>query len=479
MDAGLDIGWWTSGGSLIPAAYALSTPVASILDPSQMRIRPFQPSILALLLLVLLPAEQEAHEIPADVTVNAFVRPEGDVLRLLVRVPLYSMRDVDFPVREGGWLDIEGSSELLPELVEQWIVSYVTFEENGRPLGDGRVVATRIERPSDRAFLSWESALANMTQPMLSEDIQLPGGQALLDVLIEYDIDSATSDFSIQPDLGHLGIRTETVLRFQPPGGVERAFRYEGNPGLVELDPSWWFATSRFIGLGFWHILFGIDHILFLLCLVIPFRRFWGLVPIVTGFTVAHSITLIAAALGLAPNVLWFGPLIETLIAASIVWMALENILGAGLGRRWGIAFGFGLVHGFGFSFLLTESLQFAGSHLLSSLLAFNIGVELGQLALLAVAVPALGLLYSRISSERIWVIVLSALIAHTGWHWMTERGAAFLAYDLPLPAWDLALAADLLRWLMLALIVAGAAWALKGGVRWWGGWTVAHGHAD
>lgn len=444
-----------------------------------MRARPFQTVFLALLLLLGLPVAQEAHEIPADVTVNAFVRPEGDVLRFLVRVPLFSMRDVDFPERGPGWLDIETSTELLPDLIQQWIVSYLSFEEDGRDLGDGRIVAARIERPSDRSFLSWESALANMRQPMLDPDIQLPGGQALLDVLIEYDISSPASEFSIQPDLGHLGIRTETVLRFQPPGGVERAFRYEGNPGMVELDPSWWFATSRFIALGFWHILGGIDHILFLLCLVIPFRQFWGLVPIVTGFTVAHSITLIAAALGVAPNALWFGPLIETLIAASIVWMALENIMGAGLSRRWGIAFGFGLVHGFGFSFLLTESLQFAGSHLLSSLLAFNVGVELGQLAMLAVTVPVLGFLYRHVSSERMWVIVLSALIAHTGWHWMTERGTAFLAYDVALPVWDLALAAELMRWLMLGLIVAGAAWALRAGVRWWGGWTLAHGHAD
>jgi len=444
-----------------------------------MRSRTPRTLLLALLLLVALPAAQEAHEVPSDVTVLAFVRPDGDRLSVLMRVPLYSMRDVDFPLREGGWLDVEGSSELLPDLVRQWIVAYLGFEENGDPLGAPTVAATRIERPSDRSFLSYEVALANVREPRLSPDIQLPGGQALLDVLLEYEIDSATSDFSIRPDLAHLGIRTETVLRFQPPGGPERAFRYDGNPGLVELDPSWWFATSRFVALGFWHILGGIDHILFLLCLVIPFRSFRGLVPIVTGFTVAHSITLIAAALGMAPDALWFPPLIETLIAASIVWMAFENIVGAGLGRRWGIAFGFGLVHGFGFSFLLTESLQFAGRHLLTSLLAFNVGVELGQLALLAIAVPALGVLYRYVTTERMWVIVLSAFIAHTGWHWMTDRGSAFLAYELALPAWNLSLAADLVRWVMLALIVAGAAWVLSLGARWWERSRLGGGYAE
>src|SRR5207253_7119620 len=120
-------------------------------------------------------------------------------------------------------------------------------------------------------------------------------------------------------------------------------------------------------------------------CLVIPFRRLRALIPIVTSFTVAHSVTLIASAYNLGPTALWFPPLIETLIATSIVYMALENIVGSNVGRRWVITFGFGLVHGFGFSYALKQTLQFAGSYLLTSLLSFNLGVELGQLAVLVV----------------------------------------------------------------------------------------------
>ena len=86
------------------------------------------------------------------------------------------------------------------------------------------------------------------------------------------------------------------------------------------------------------------------------------------------------------------------------------------------VAFGFGLVHGFGFSFALRETLQFAGAHLLTSLLSFNIGVELGQLLVLLALVPALDLLFRYVVAERIGTIILSALVAHTGWHWMTER---------------------------------------------------------
>ena len=103
--------------------------------------------------------------------------------------------------------------------------------------------------------------------------------------------------------------------------------------------------------------------------------------------------------------------------------MALENIVGtASVHRRWIITFGFGLVHGFGFSFALHETLQFAGSHLVTSLLAFNVGVELGQVLVLLVLVPALALLFRYVVAERMGTIILSALVAHTGWHWMLER---------------------------------------------------------
>ena len=141
------------------------------------------------------------------------------------------------------------------------------------------------------------------------------------------------------------------MLRFLVPTGAERVFNYLGNPGLVELDPRWHQAALRFIEMGFLHILEGIDHLLFLFCLVIPLRRVRALIPVVTSFTIAHSITLISSAFGLAPNVLWFPPLIETLIALSIVYMAFENIVGAKLEHRWIVTFGFGLIHGFGFSF--------------------------------------------------------------------------------------------------------------------------------
>ena len=222
----------------------------------------------------------------------------------------------------------------------------------------------------------------------------------------------------------------------------------------MPLDPRWYHAARRFVEMGFLHILDGIDHLLFLACLVIPIRKLGTLVGVVTAFTVAHSITLIASASGFMPNRLWFPPLIETLIAASIVYMAFENIVGASTNRRrWIVAFGFGLVHGFGFSFALRENLQLAGSHLLTSLLAFNFGVELGQLAVLAALLPLLNLFFRLVVEERMGTIILSALIAHTGWHWMIERFDHLQA--IPLSTSDAVLCArrrDALRLVVLNL---------------------------
>ena len=414
-------------------------------------------------LTLLLPTwSGEAHEIPADVTVQVFVKPDAEILRMIVRVPLISMRDYDFPAREPGYLIISEAEPLIQEAAVEWIANYVEMYEGNELLARPLVAAARIAIPGDRAFRSYDDAIENALSAPLPDDIDLPPQQAMLDVVLEWTITSEESDFSIDPLFAQLGIRTVTVLRFLPAGGTERAFQYSGNPDLVRLDPRWHQAAWRFVVLGFDHILDGIDHLLFLFCLVVPFRSFWALVPIITSFTAGHSITLIAAALGLTPQALWFPPLIETLIALSIVYMAFENILGAKLKNRWMIAFSFGLVHGFGFSFALSEVLQFGGSHLLTSLVSFNVGVEFGQLFVLALTVPLLEFLFRKVLPEVGGIVVLSALLAHTGWHWMTERGGQLIQYDFRAPIVGAGFTATALRWLMLVLIIFGTGWLLR-----------------
>ena len=120
--------------------------------------------------------------------------------------------------------------------------------------------------------------------------------------------------------------------------------------------------------------------------------------------------------------------------------------------------------HGFGFSFALRETLQFAGGHLLTSLLAFNVGVELGQLLVIVLLVSVLSVMFRVALAERAGTILLSALVAHTAWHWMSERAGTLMLYNIQLtmPAFDLKLLAAAMRWGMLALIVAMLAWLMS-----------------
>jgi hypothetical protein len=419
------------------------------------------------LLVIAASAGPAAHDIPNDVTVQTLLKPEGQTLRLLVRVPLGAMRDMDYPkpanTTRADLLDLAKADATLRDAASLWVSDYIDLYEDDRALGAPRVASVRAALQSDKSFASYEEALAHLNGPALAPDTEFFWSQGLLDILFEYPIQSDQSKFSIRPRLARLGIRTLTVLRFLPPGGAVRAFEFDGDPGIVRLDPRWHQAALQFVKLGFLHILDGVDHLLFLVCLVIPFRRFRPLVAVVTAFTVAHSITLIAAAYNLAPDALWFPPLVETLIATSIVYMALENVVSPQLKRRWLITFAFGLVHGFGFSFALRQTLQFAGSHLLTSLLSFNLGVELGQLLVLVLLIPALDLLFRFVVPERVGTIVLSTLVAHTAWHWMGERWALLRQFRFEWPVVDAAFLAGALRWLMLLVLAAGLYWLVFG----------------
>jgi hypothetical protein len=403
-----------------------------------------------------------AHDIPNDVAVQAFLKPEGERLHLLVRVPLKAMRDIDFPKRGPGYLDFSRVDDFLRDASTLWISDAIEMYEGEARLPKPQVLETRVSFESDKSFASYEEAFAHVTGARLPNNTEVYWEQAMLDALFEYPIHSDRAEFSIHPGFERLGLRVVTVLRFLPPNGVIRAFEFEGDPGLVRIDPRWHQAALRFVEMGFFHILDGIDHLLFLFCLIIPFRRFRALIAVVTSFTVAHSITLIASAYNLGPNALWFPPLVETLIAVSILYMALENIVGSNVRRRWMITFGFGLVHGFGFSFALRQTLQFAGSHLLTSLLSFNIGVELGQILVLALVIPLLSLLFRFVVAERVGTIILSSFVAHTGWHWMVERGYQLRQFPLEWPTLTAALMLSAVRWFMLLVLIAGLIWLVS-----------------
>jgi hypothetical protein len=191
---------------------------------------------------------------------------------------------------------------------------------------------------------------------------------------------------------------------------------------------------------GVWHIWIGFDHILFLISLLLPsvfvlygrewapagrFRdTFWDVFRVATSFTVAHSITLSLAALSV---IALPSRLVESTIALSVVLAALNNIWPLVHGRRWAVAFGFGLIHGFGFASVLAD-LGLPREALLLALVGFNVGVELGQLAIIAVFLPAAYALRGTRAYRRLVFVGGSAAIALVAALWMVER-----AFDLKL----------------------------------------------
>lgn len=379
------------------------------------------------------------------------VRPVGQTMRVLVRIPLESVRDVDFPALAGGYLNVAALSPQLAGLAKIWVADAVTLYENGQALSPAKVTATQISLESDTSFATYDRARAHFDEPLPTNEQSLFWKQVFFDVALEYPIRDPQGPFEIRPAFASLGERVNTVLHFG-----ERAFLLPGDQEAFPLAPTWWQAAALFVRLGFFHILSGLDHLLFLLCLVLSSRQFRALIWVATAFTAAHSLTLAASALGWAPDGLWFPPFVELSIALSIVFLALANLAGHSHARI-GLAFGFGLVHGFGYSFALRESLQFAGSHLVPALFAFNVGVELGQLAALAVMVPAVALLFRYWVAERIGVIILSALIAHTAWHWMEDRFGQLSKF--PLPDFTLAMA---LRGVMVIMLLWAIYWGAQ-----------------
>ncbi len=179
---------------------------------------------------------------------------------------------------------------------------------------------------------------------------------------------------------------------------------------------------ARFFHLGVEHIWTGYDHLLFLLAVLLAGGGIARLAAIVTSFTVAHSITLGAAATGLVQ--LPVAP-VEAAIALSIVYVAAENLMERGADRRALVTFAFGLVHGFGFASVLAQTALPPGEVVLP-LLAFNLGVEAGQLAVVLAVVPLLSALLRGPRAHRVRM-GLSALIALAGAAWAVERIAAML----------------------------------------------------
>ena len=221
--------------------------------------------------------------------------------------------------------------------------------------------------------------------------------------------------------------RHEAVLNVAwggPPKTFKRTGPFELELTQSRVQPTFWSTAGEFLLWGMHHILIGYDHIAFLLALLLGARKISEMIRVVTSFTVAHSITLLLAATDVIrlPS-----RVTESLIAASIVYVAMENYFIKDAKHRWVLTFAFGLVHGLGFSSVLRERLQDIDS-IAGPVVSFNLGVELGQIAILLVVFPVLAWVRKSADPDaaarrqRLLVRIGSAPILVLGMAWLVDR---------------------------------------------------------
>ena len=224
---------------------------------------------------------------------------------------------------------------------------------------------------------------------------------------------------------------TDVMVRLERLDGTTQTILVQPSAPTfaIEAMPAGWQVARTYLALGVKHILLGIDHLLFVLALVILVVGTRRLVWTITAFTAAHSLTLGAATLG------WVhvpGPPVEATIALSIVFVAAEIIRGsqgkAGLTSQapWLVAFGFGLLHGLGFAGALVE-VGLPEHAIPTALLCFNVGVEIGQLIFVAIALVTMELLRKVPAAFPRWApLMVPYAIGGTAMFWTIDRVAAF-----------------------------------------------------
>lgn len=305
----------------------------------------------------------------------------------------------------------------------------LSFSQNGEPV-PARLEEFRIRAMlSDTPFDSAQSARDAFGEAGADRDPLF--GEAIVDMRLSLDLpapDGTIELVSLQPPMplpDGVSVDNHVVdARRAPPAAYT-------HPGQLEepvtIDGSPWRTVAEFVRQGVLHIVEGIDHVFLVVCLALGVGTWRRLLWIVTAFTFGHSVTLIATFLGATPAWPWFIPAVETSIAATVLYAAAAAFF-----RRMdsiAVIAGVGLLHGLGFSFVLGEILGRQSPNLVPALAAFNVGIEIGQVAIIAATLSIMAVL-TRISAGATPILrnaALAGIAAISAW-WVVERGAALVA---------------------------------------------------
>ena len=378
-----------------------------------------------------------------NVNIRVFhVVHEGDRIRLLVRLPMpYLVAD------KLGAESADGTRDPAPyttnRMEEATLVHYLDAdalrsapEGLGAILADGTVLETdgvvlagdvgRVRAyPATKQvpFALLEEAEAALAGPVYPQDFDVTYvGDTIVDAELIYATGGRVNRYTLRSSLdpGLPGQDETANLILDHAAAPPLIFRVRGlMTEPVEVSHSVLDAAWTFVKEGVRHILEGPDHVLFVLCLVLGAATLGTLAWRVTGFTVGHSVTLTLGFFGYVPQGAWFIPLVETGIALSILYAATIALVAVGHRMTTLVTALLGLLHGLGFSFVLSEILNLRSPNLWQSLLAFNVGIEVGQLLIVVAVWPVLAFAATRLPRGIVavrWAVALPCILVATFW---------------------------------------------------------------
>jgi hypothetical protein len=371
--------------------------------------------LLFVLWALLVPLAASAHK-PSDSYLT--IRGDANTTELAVRWDI-ALRDLDYVLeldRDGNGLLTWGEVRTRSDDIVKYATAHLEFTAGDKTCTWQAGAPMQLDKHSDGTYavLSLKAVCPSFVN-----------GLALKYSLL-FDVDPT-----------HRGL-----VQWVAPGGIASqplVFSADSARQPLELKaPSSWETLRQYVVEGVWHIWLGYDHILFLLSLLLPAvlvreRSHWEpagslkrslveVLKVVTAFTLAHSVTLSLAVLGFISLPSRF---VESTIAASIIFAALNNLRGSIEKKRWVMAFVFGLIHGFGFASALAD-LGLPQGALALALVGFNLGVELGQMAIVSAFVPVAFWLRTTTFYRRWFMPIGSIVIALVALYWFAQRAFDF-----------------------------------------------------
>jgi len=380
------------------------------------------------LLLLILPGTSFGHELPERVQIKILAQQQPQQFDLLLRIPLEALRDIDLPLHGPGYLDLPVSKRAIHDAVKVWIVDELAVFSGSTILPVSADTRVRVSLPADRSFEAYEDAVRHMNGPDLPRATELFWRQAMVDIWLRFKPESSAKGISVETNFAHLGKRTYTALEFVNQQGATFNYDYRGDSGRLPLEPGLLDVGADFAKRG---LLGQFENLLqlglLLVCLILPVPPGRSRMYLLGGLLAGETIALVISRFVADP--LWLPAAAKVILAGVILIVALENILA--FRHRFQYLYGLlaGLVYGLNMSFALSDSMQFAAAHRVGALLGFTLGIAAWLLVMVLVVFVLLDFVKRRLTSERILIVLLSALIAHSGLHWLRDSWDILTAY--------------------------------------------------